>query len=119
MTRNIKNFFTGWYTWYDTNLAKILFIVLIFIASYYIVNLPYINIFTSIFLFLPYLIAWLGILALFRPKKDRILRAGIMLFAINFIFSLFRLRYISEILGDISYFMIATYIFITIKDMRK
>lgn len=115
----IKAFIARQYSLYVANLQKIIFVVSLHIASSYFVKLPYINIFTGLFSFLPYLFDWIAILILFKPKKELILKTGILLFVVSFFFTLIKLNVVLEILGEISFLMIGTYVLLSLREIRK
>lgn len=107
------------YEWYSQDIRKIIFILGLHVAVSYIVNLPYINIFASLFSFLPYLIDWIAIRILFHPPKETILKVGIAFFIVGFLVSLIRINSLLEIVGDISFFAIGTYVVLSLKEIKK
>lgn len=115
----IKKYLSRQYDWYIHNLHKIIFVIGIHFISYYIVNLPYVNVFTSLFSFLPYLLDWIVILILFKPKKKLILKTGILLFVFGYFFALIRFNFILEALGQAIFFMIGTYIIMALRELRE
>lgn len=115
----IKIYISRQYNWYTENLQKIILIAGLHIISSYFVKLPYINIFTSLFTFLPYFFDWIAILILFKPKKELILKTGLLLFVVSFFFTLVRLKYVLEVLGEVSFLMIGTYIILSLRELRK
>jgi len=119
MINKIKHPSQEIFLWYEKHIAKILLIVILHIASHYFVNLPYINIFTSLFSFLPFLIDWMAIIVLFKPRAKLILYSGLFLFMVDIIFSLMSVRSIAEQIGNVSYLMLATYVLISLKEIRK
>jgi hypothetical protein len=116
---NIKKITVNSFAWYKDNIASVVFIIFLHIAISYVVNLPYINIFTSLFSFLPWLIDWIAVVILFRPASTIILKAGLLLFVVNILFALLKIGQIVELIGNISYLMIATYILISLKEIKK
>lgn len=115
----VKGYLTRIYKWYGLNMQRIIFVVGLHFILAYLINLPYVNIFTSLFSSLLYLFDWIAILILFKPKKEKVLIAGMSLFAIDFIFAVFRLQNALEFLGEASYFMIGTYIVMSLREIRK
>lgn len=115
----IKEFFPKTYSWYGINMQKIIFITGLHLVSSYLVNLPYINIFTSLFSFIPFFFDWIAILILFKPKKELILRVGLLLFVANFFFALIKLNFAIEITGELSYLMIGTYVIFSLRELRR
>jgi len=115
----IKIYFSRQYSWYVINLQKILFVAGLHLISSYFVNLPYINIFASLFSFLPYFFDWIAILILFKPKKELILRVGLSLFVVSFFFALIKLNFLLEALGEVSFLMIGTYIILSLRELKK
>lgn len=114
-----KIFIAKQYSWYVINLQKIIFVVGLHIVSSYVVKLPYINIFASLFSFLPYLVSWIAILILFRPKKELILKVGLLLFLVSFFFAVVKLNFVLEVIGQASFFMIGTYIILSLREIKK
>ncbi len=115
----IKTYISKQYNWYVANLQKIILIAGLHIILSYFVKLPYINIFTSLFSFLPFLVDWIAILILFKPKKELIFKIGLLLFVASFFLALLRLKYVLEVLGEISFLMIGTYIILSLRELRK
>jgi len=115
----IKRYFINFYKWYIFNTQKIIFVIGLHFISLYIVDLPYINIFTSLFSFLPYFFDWIAILILFRPKKELFLKTGLLLFIIGFLFTVIKLSFMSETIGQISYLMIVTYVILILKEVKN
>lgn len=107
------------YTWFQNNLAKIVFIMVLHLVTSRVMNLPYFNIFASLFSFSPFLFDWIAILFLFKPRKETILVTGLSLFALSFIFAVFQLQTILEFLGEISYLLIGTYIIFSLRELKK
>ncbi len=119
MIKILKDYISRSYNWYKENHAKIIFVYIIHLVSYYLVNLPYINIIASLFLFLPYVIDWIVIMILFKPQKDLILKTGIGLFIISYLFVIVHISVALEFLGGMSYIMIGTYVILVIKEIKK
>lgn len=119
MTLRIKNFISNLYGFYKENHVKIIFVYILHLVISYSVNLPYINIFASLFSFLPYLFDWIAIMLLFKPQKDLIFKIGIYLFIIGFFFSLFDVESVLEFLGGGIYLMIGTYIILSFKELKN
>lgn len=115
----VKNIFSKQYSWYVTNLQKIIFVAgLHFVLSYF-VQLPYINIFTSLFSFLPFFFDWVAILILFKPKKEFILKVGLLLFGVSFFLALIKFNFALEIMGEMSYLLIGTYIIFSLRELGR
>ncbi len=117
--KRIRKYFFKIYSWYGLNVAKIIFVVGLHFISSYVVNLPYINILTGLFSFLPYFFDWLAILILFKPSKNQILKIGISLFILGFPLALIRLNFALEVLGQASFFAIGTYVIMSLREIRK
>lgn len=115
----VKEYLSEIYKWYGSNIQKIIFVVGLHFISSYFVSLPYINIFTSLFSFLPYFFDWIAILILFKPRKDLILEIGLFLFIIAFPLALLRMESFLEVIGGLSFFMIGTYIIFSLHELRK
>ena len=115
----IKKYFSKQYTWYKSNLQKIIFVVGLHLISSYVVNLPYINIFTSLFSFLPYFFDWIAILVLFKPNKELILKVGLLLFAVEFLLIPIKIDLLLEVFGQVSFFMLGTYVILSFSEIRK
>lgn len=114
----IKIYISRQYNWYAKNLQKIILVVGLHIFLSYSLKLPYVNIFASLFSSLSYFFDWIAILILFKPKKELILKIGILLFAVSYIFALIKLNFVIETLGEISFLMIGTYIILVIKEIK-
>lgn len=115
----IKEYFSKQYQWYGSNIQKIIFVVSLHFILYYLANIPYINIFTSLFSSLPYFLDWIAILVLFRPKKELVLKVGLLLFLINYFFALIKINFIFEAMGEVSFLMIGTYVILSLHELRK
>lgn len=102
------------YIWYENNLAKIILILLVHIGLFFLINLPYINIFIDKYFL--YFIDWLLILVFFLPPKRFILKTGFILLLLACLFTLIRLRQAAEIIGDVSFMMIFTFVLLDIKE---
>lgn len=114
----VKEYIFRTYKWYGSNMQKIIFVIGLHIVLSYLVNLPYINIFTSLFSFLPYLFDWIAILILFKPRKELILKVGLLLFVINYFFALIKINVILEAIGEVSFLMIGTYVIFSLRELR-
>lgn len=115
----LKKFFTNIYPYYSKHVQKITFVIIVHFVSSYVINLPYINIFTSYFSFLPYFVDWVVILILFKPKKEIILKIGFLLFIVSFLFEVIRISFFLENLGQISFLMLGTYVMLVLKEIKK
>lgn len=115
----IKKYFSKQYRWYKLNLQKIVFVVGLHLVSSYIVNLPYINIFTSLFSFLPFFLDWIAILILFKPAKESILKTALFLFVFGYFFQLLKVNFVLEVLGQVAFFMIAAYVILSLHEIKK
>ncbi len=113
-TNSIKSNIEKYYMWYEKNLAKLMLIIIIHFISYFISNLPYINIFTG--RYFPFIMDWIFILILFSPQKNIVLRFGLFLILLASIFGLLRLYPVTEIIGELSFAAIGTYIVLILID---
>lgn len=107
------------YKKHKLHIIKIVFIAVIFIFLLYTLSLPYINLIAAPFLFLPYFVSWILIMILFKPQKELVLKAGIVLFVIDLPFALLHLNIILEPLGQASYLFIGTYVFLSLKELKN
>lgn len=119
MINKFKNIFTSFYRWFEVNLSKIALVIIVHLVTSYTVNLPYINIFTSLFSFIPYVLDWIVIAVLFKLNKDQILNFGLLLFFVAIPFEIFNFRKVVEVLGEISFLMIGTYVILSLREFRK
>lgn len=103
----------------QSNIVKLLFIVAVDGVLYFLFQLPYINLFASIFSYLPHLITIVLIIIFFRPSKKSILITGMVLLVLSYPFLLANLQNISEPLGTLSYFFFSAYIVLMIKEIYK
>lgn len=115
----LKNYSLRQYEWYHHNLSKIVFVAGLHIVSSFVVMQPYINIFTSLFSFLPFFLDWIAILILFKPAKESILKTALFLFVIGFFFELLKVSFVLEVLGQIAFFMFGTYIILSLHEIKK
>src|SRR5438046_848227 len=115
----IKNYFSKHYAWYSQNAQKVVFIVGLHFVSSYIVNLPYVNILAGLFAFLPYLFDWIAILILFKPNKELILKIGLFLFVIGYFVSLLKLNSVLEVVGQVGFFAIGTYVVLSLRELKN
>ncbi|HSW98145.1 MAG TPA: hypothetical protein VLF89_10045 [Candidatus Saccharimonadales bacterium] len=115
ITNSIKKIYLG----YEKNIAKILFILLLHFCVSSLVNLPYLNLINILIVFFPYLVDWVAFLILFRPQKELVLLVGICLFIPACIFAIIGFTAPLEISGDISYLLLATYIILSLTEIRK
>ncbi|GDX61839.1 hypothetical protein LBMAG33_1490 [Candidatus Levyibacteriota bacterium] len=107
------------YAWYVDNLQKIVFIVALFFIFSYLLKLPYINIFVRFFALLPHIVAWIAILLLFKPRKESILKVGFFIFAVGYLFTLVRISLVMEIIGQVGFFIILTYLIMSVREIRE
>lgn len=61
----------------------------------------------------------IAILILFKPKKELILKTGLLLFVVSFFYASIKLNIVLEVLGEISFLMIETYIILCLRELRK
>jgi len=115
----IKQHFYKLYTWFSNNAQKIIFVVGLHFIFSFLVNLPYVNIFAGLFSFLPYFFDLVLILILFRPNKESLLKLGLLLFSVSCFFNLIRIDFFTEILGQVIFFMIATYVILSLREIRN
>lgn len=115
MKKNIKKLFY----WIKTNREALVYIIGTYLVLTYLLNLPYINLIKIYLSAFPLLIAWVFAIIVFRPKKEKILKIGLGLFIINFLFAVVHLQGISESLADVSYFMIFTYIVMALYEIKS
>lgn len=101
---------------YESNLSMILLLIAIYFAASFLVNVPYINLLNIYISHILYLISWIFILFIFKPKKELILKIALGLFVIDFFLMFLHGQNLVELLGDVSYLLLATYIFISIKE---
>ena len=99
------------------NFSKLVVIGVVFFVIRYLLTLPYINLFAAIFSYIPHLAALILIIIFFRPKKNAVLIAGLLLLAISYPFLLFHVQSIAEVLGIMSYFLIGSYVVLLIKEI--
>lgn len=116
--KKIKKQINNWYQWTIKNYSKILVIIVIHIVLTFLLQLPYINLVRIIISFLPYLVDWILILVLFKPSKNNILKWAFYLLFVGFFLNILRLQSILEVIGLAVYLFIATYILISLKEIR-
>lgn len=119
MKTKIKHFFVDFYNWTLVNERKIIFLIIVHFLVSFALRLPYVNLFRLIISPLVYVVDWIVILFIFRPKKENILKAGLLLVLLIFPFSFFSFKPPLEALGETAYLLIATYIIQSISDLKK
>jgi hypothetical protein len=107
---------THYYLFVEKNNFKILLVVGIFFLLNYLLTLPYLNLLVGIFKYFPHVISLFLILIIFRPQKNLLLITSCILFISAYPFLLLSLTPITEGLGVISYFLLATYVVIAIRE---
>lgn len=119
MWRKIKNNFGKRYKWLQENAMKVFVVIVMHMVLTYLLSLPYLNLLNIFFGFIIFLIDWIIILILFKPGKENILKAGLWLFVIGFPFAVIDAKFSLEILGNVSYMLIATYIFFAFSEIKS
>lgn len=114
----LKNRFnlTHYYLFLEKNNFKIFLVAGLFLLLNYLLTLPYLNLLVGIFKYFPHIISLFLILILFRPHKNVLLIVSSVLFVSAFPFLLLNLTPVTEGLGVISYFLLATYVVIAIRE---
>jgi len=107
---------THYYLFVEKSNFKILLVVGIFFLLNYLLTLPYLNLLVGIFKYFPHVISLFLILIIFRPHKNMLLITSCILFISTYPFILLSLTPITEGLGVISYFLLATYVVIAIRE---
>lgn len=115
----MKNKFKIFYQWILKNKGKLFTIIIVHFLLTILLYLPYINLIYLVITFFQYLVDWILILVLFHPAKRKILIVGIALYGINYFLYLLKINSLVEWVGNVSYFMIATYVLFSIKELRK
>lgn len=118
MINRYSNYIKKIYKWYEKNIAKIIFVAIIYAVCSMFFSLPYLNIFIGLFGFLPFLISWIVILLLFHPSRNFILILSLLAFAPTIVFYSFKIIFVAEFLSNICYFALATYIIYSLSDIR-
>lgn len=77
-------------------------------------NFPYINIASIFFNGIVPFSFMISVLLVFRPKKSSILKFGLILIGMNFVFVLIKSSYLAEIFSVLGYFLIFLYIVISL-----
>ncbi|OGH12440.1 MAG: hypothetical protein A2857_06190 [Candidatus Levybacteria bacterium RIFCSPHIGHO2_01_FULL_36_15] len=116
--KSINMFFSATFKKYEEYLSRIIFASVLFILLLYFFNLPYANIIMANFPFIPFLIEWIVILKLFRPRSEIILKIGLSLFIVDLVFVIFNLRSLLEVTGLVSYMLIFNYIIFSIYNRK-
>lgn len=107
------------YRWVKKNLEKLILIGIIYGASTYLLNLPYINLLRILFSFFPFIFSWIAILILFKPKKENILKLGFILLIIAIPLSVLSSGTLLETIGNLFYLFVGTYVLYSLKEMRS
>lgn len=101
---------------YESNLSMLLLLIAIYFTASFIVNIPYINLLNIYVSNILYLISWIFIVFVFKPKKELILKIALGLFVIDFFLMFLHGQNLVELLGNVSYLLLTTYILISIKE---
>lgn len=96
--------------WTEINIARILFIGFVNTILIVVSKLPYINVIGSQISFIPYVVNIILIILLFKPDKNYFLFLALILFIIDIPLTILGFVQITEYAGNLSYFLIATYI---------
>lgn len=107
---------THYYLFVEKNNFKILLVVGLFFLLNYLLTLPYLNLLVGIFKYFPHVISLFLILVIFRPHKNILLITSCILFISAYPFVLLNFIPITDGLGVISYFLLATYVVIAIRE---
>jgi len=115
----ISNLTSKMFMWIQMQREKIFYTLIVYLVTAYLLRLPYINLITLYISFMPLLLTWIFILFVFKPKKDTILKFGLGLFLFNFFVTLVGISSVYEQLGDLSYFMILTYVLLSLREIQS
>jgi len=119
MWQNAKNKLDQRYRWLQDNAMNVFVVIVIHLVTSSILALPYFNLLYLVFGFIPFFIDWILILILFKPSKENILKFGLALFIISFPFAVIDAKWLVEMIGNLSYLMIATYILFSLSEVRE
>lgn len=117
MWQNVKSKLDKRYKWLQNNAMNVFIVVVVHFATSSILSLPYFNLIYIVFGFIAFLIDWVLILILFKPSKENILKFGLVLFMISFPFAVIDAKRPVEMIGNLSYLMIATYILFSLSEV--
>lgn len=115
---NIKKKIKNVYQWVLDNFSKIIIILVVHIGLTFLLQLPYVNLIRIVISFLPYLIDWILVLIMFKPSKQIILKSAFYLLIVGFFLNLAGLKQLLEIVGLAIYLFLATYILLSLKEIR-
>lgn len=99
--------------------VKILMVIVCYVALYKIVKLPYINILTIFFGYIPFLVALILGIILFKPKKEYLLIASFVGFILLGILDMLHLILFYEAVGVINFILVSFYMIKSILDLTK
>lgn len=119
MWQNVKNKLGKRYRWLQDNAMNVFVVIVIHLVTSSILALPYFNLLYIVFGFISFFIDWIIILILFKPKKENILKFGLALFILSFPLAVIDAKWPVEMIGNLSYLMIATYILFSLKEIRS
>lgn len=105
--------------WIQKNSLKIVVAIAIEALVLVFFSLPYLNIIGVYLAFIPYLVMLALISKLFQPGKEFFLITALALFGVSLLLQLSSLTFANEILGNISYFFIWTYLILSLSELRK
>jgi len=115
----MKNKLSTAINWVLKNYQKLIILVVFHMLLEYLLNQPYINLIRIYLAFIPYILDLALILILFKPTKDILLKSAFILLLICFPLALIGINNVMEILGNISYVLIFTYVIISLKDLKS
>lgn len=106
------------YQWYRQNLDKIILLIAAHFIAVYSLNLPYINLIKILFSFLPYVVDWIVLLLLFKPKKEFILKVALALLVFAIFPEILSVQRFAEFSGEIVFVLLVTVIFYSLKEIK-
>lgn len=105
--------------WIDCNITKILFLIGVNVSLILLSRLPYINLIGSQISFIPYVVNILLVITLFNPDKKHFLYFGLGLFILAIPFEIIGMSTVLNYFGNLSYFLIATYLVYSIYILKR
>lgn len=119
MKTKIKKSISNIIVFAQVNSRKIAIIIVLEVLLLLLFRLPYLNVVGELFSFLLYIFIPILIVYLFKPKKELFLYAAVALFIINIPFSILHMNFLREIIGNLNYFLLWTYIILFLIEFKK
>src|SRR5688572_16251430 len=105
--------------WINNNYKSVAIISIVQIFILFAFRLPYLNVVGASFSFIPYLVLIAMVIFFYKPSARIFLIVSLVLFGVSAIFSLLQQRAIVTVIGNMCYFLLGTYFFKSIHELRQ